>query len=68
MCLSADEINPLCDECFARLKEYKGEDEFTPCKHCQAFLEGLCMCCYTRYDPPADGDIRDGVCKHCKGD
>lgn len=39
MCLSADEVNPLCDECFAKCKEasrkgieFKDEDMCDECR------------------------------------
>lgn len=68
VCLTADEVNPLCDECLARLKMWEGPGEFEPCECCKGFLEGLCMCCYTRYDPPEEGGIEDGVCRECRAE
>ena len=31
MCIGNDEANPLCDECFAKLKYMKKGEEFEPC-------------------------------------
>lgn len=62
MCLSADEVNPLCDECFAKLKHLAKDKEFEPCDSCKRFLEHYCQCCMTY---KKDEIMKDGCCKQC---
>ena len=64
MCLAADEVNPLCDECFAKYK-YLSTDKFEPCESCKKYLEHYCECCMTyRKDETMEG----GCCKECRGE
>lgn len=71
MCLHADEVNPLCDECFAKWKEAKREgaelkDE-DMCDECRDLPQHYCFSCDTdqRYSEEAL-DIVDGVCRRCR--
>jgi len=71
MCLSADEVNPLCDECFAKYKEalekgveLKDEDM---CDGCRDLPNHYCFCCNTDQRVcERDLDIVEGVCKPCR--
>lgn len=62
MCLSADEVNPLCDECFAREKHLKNEEEFEPCEECKKYLKDFCWCCMCS----VPGEVEDGICGECR--
>ena len=64
MCLSADEVNPLCDECFAREKNLSPNEEFEPCEECKEALKHFCWCCMTTL---RDEIVEDGCCKACRG-
>jgi cobalamin biosynthesis Co2+ chelatase CbiK len=51
MCLTADEVNPLCDDCFGKYKEarekgieLKDEDM---CDECRDLPNHYCFCCNT---------------------
>jgi hypothetical protein len=35
MCIGADEVNPLCDECFTKKKNLKPGEELELCKECK---------------------------------
>ena len=35
MCIGADEVNPLCDECFTKEKNLKPGEELELCKECK---------------------------------
>ena len=71
MCLSADEVNPLCDECFSKLKEagkkgigLKDEDM---CDECGNLPKHFCFCCDTdQRCCEHDLGVVDGVCKRCR--
>ncbi len=65
MCIGADEVNPLCDECFAKLKYLKNGEEFEPCEHCKKSLEHYCECCMTY---KKDEMMENGCCKKCRGE
>ena len=71
MCLTADEVNPLCDECFGKLKESsrKGiefEDE-DMCDECRNLPRHYCFCCDTDQRCSEKVlDIVDGICKGCR--
>ena len=71
MCLNADEVNPLCDECFGKLKEadrkgleFKDEDM---CDECRDLSKHYCFCCDAdeRFSEKAL-DIVDGACRNCR--
>ena len=62
MCLSADEVNPLCDECVARYKRLSVNRELEVCEECKKFLEHYCECCMTY---KKDEIIKDGCCRQC---
>ena len=59
MCLSADEVTPLCDECFAKEKL---PQNFEPCEKCNESLKHFCGCCLVHRP---DG-VEDGCCKECR--
>ncbi len=64
MCLSADETNPLCDECFA--KEKSLGSNFTDkdmCTDCRRVMKHYCSCCMTY---KKDEIVEDGCCKECR--
>jgi len=71
MCLNADEVNPLCDECFGKLKEadrkgveFKDEDM---CDECRDLPKHYCFCCDADQRCSEKAlDIVDGVCKSCR--
>jgi hypothetical protein len=71
MCLSADEANPLCDECLAKWKqaskeggEVKDEDM---CDECRDLPNHYCFCCdIDQRLCEEDLDIVEGVCKTCR--
>jgi len=65
MCLSADDVNPLCDECFWKLKHLKENEKFEPCEDCMKFLEHYCECCMTY---KSDEIMKEGLCKKCRGE
>ena len=60
MCLSADETNPLCDECFAKLKSGK---KFEMCPECLEYMKHYCSYCMT-YKP--DEIMKEGLCSECR--
>lgn len=71
MCLSADEIDPLCDDCLAQYKaatkkgiELKDKDM---CEACRDLPSHFCFCCYID-QRACEGnlDIVQGVCKYCR--
>ena len=69
MCLSADEVNPLCDECFWKLKHLSANEELKDedlCDDCRSLPNHYCFCC-ERDQMFFDEDlgIIDGICKHC---
>ena len=65
MCLAADEVNPLCDECFAKSKQLPADAELELCNSCKKYLEHYCECCMTyKKDERMDG----GCCKLCRGE
>jgi hypothetical protein len=66
MCLSADETNPLCDECFAKTKQAEHPEDVVLCKECQKLLETQCGCCEVTYESKEEGGIVNGVCKKCR--
>ena len=62
MCLAADEVNPLCDECFA--KEKSLSNNFTDkdiCTDCKSALKHFCWCCMISYE---DEIVEDGFSEH----
>ncbi len=64
MCLNADELNPLCDECFA--KEKSLGSNFTDkdiCTDCKSALKHFCWCCMISYE---DEIVEDGCCQKCR--
>lgn len=67
MCLSADEVNPLCDECLGKLKEkgdsFKDEDM---CPTCKEMMTRYCSCCMTTFDTAEEAKIVDGACAKCR--
>ncbi len=66
MCLSADETNPLCDECFAKLKHLPAGKEFTDedmCQDCREYTKHYCSCCMTH---KKDEIVEGGCCKQCR--
>ena len=63
MCLSADELNPLCDDCFVRQKALKAGERFEPCEACKKYLKHYCSCCMV-YKP---GEVtEEGLCRKCR--
>ena len=63
MCLTADEVNPLCDECFAKSKQLPPDGDLEVCQICKEYLDHYCECCMTyRYDEKVEG----GCCKQCR--
>ena len=66
MCLSADETNPLCDDCFAKLKYLPAGKEFTDedmCPDCRRDMKHYCSCCMTY---KKDEIVEGGCCKQCR--
>ncbi len=71
MCLSADEVNPLCDECLAKYKEaaekgveLKDEDM---CDECRDLPSHYCFCCNTDQRVCEQNlEIVGGICKPCR--
>jgi hypothetical protein len=68
MCLSVDEVNPLCDECFVRDKEGLIETEADLCSSCQGIASRVCWCCFLEYDSAEDAQIMGGLCWRCRGE
>ena len=68
MCLSADDVNPLCDECFAKDKDGQIEREEDLCESCRANLKCFCFCCMTMYPTPEEGGFENGICRACRND
>lgn len=62
MCLNADEVNPLCDECLTREKHLKDGEEFEPCEECKKHLKDFCWCCMCH----RPGEVEDGICRNCR--
>ena len=65
MCLHQDEYNPLCDDCFAKLKYLPAGEEFTDedmCEDCREFMQHYCDCCMNYKE---DEIVEDGLCKEC---
>ena len=71
MCLTADEVNPLCDNCFGKYKEAKAKgidlkDE-DMCDECRGLPNHYCFCCnIDQRVCEKDLDITDGICKSCR--
>ena len=66
MCKNADEYNPLCDECFIKLKSLPADKEFTDedmCEDCREFTKHYCSCCMTY---KKDEIVEGGCCKQCR--
>ena len=63
MCLGAADVNPLCDECFAKEKNLKHGEEFEPCDECKEYMRHYCDCCMT-YKP--DEIVDEGLCRECR--
>ena len=66
MCLHQDEYNPLCDECFAKLKHLPAGKEFTDedmCEDCRDLMQHYCSCCMTYKENEI---VEIGLCKECK--
>ena len=72
MCLSAADVNPLCDECFEKTQNTKiingKEEEVKLCPSCEELMTRFCGCCDTVYDTKEEANLIDGVCKACRGD
>lgn len=71
MCLTADEVNPLCDDCFGKYKEAreKGVDlrDEDMCEECRDLPNHYCFCCETNQQfCKKDLGIIDGICKSCR--
>ena len=66
MCLSAEEINPLCDECFVKYKEDKIESDDDLCQFCRAYMKCFCWCCFTEYESPEEAGIVASLCRQCR--
>ena len=62
MCLSADEVNPFCDECVAKYKRLSADRELEVCEKFKKVLEHYCECCMTYQK---DEIIKDGCCRQC---
>ena len=62
MCLSADEVKPLCDKCVAKHRRLPTDREFEVCENCKGVLEHYCQCCMTY---KKDEIIKDGCCQQC---
>ena len=65
MCLHQDEYNPLCDDCFAKLKHLPAGKEFTDddmCDVCREFMKHYCNCCMSYNE---DEIVEEGMCKEC---
>jgi len=68
MCLSADEVNPLCDECFAGCEEEAIHDEAGLCDGCQEIASKFCGCCFQEYESSEEADLKSGLCWRCRGE
>ena len=66
MCLSADEVNPLCDECFAKYKADRIRGDNDLCEPCRARMKRFCGCCFNEYESPEEAGIVDGLCRQCR--
>lgn len=66
MCLSADDVNPLCDDCFVKDKAGLIESEDDLCDECRAMLKCYCGCCMTVYRTPEEGGLENGICRRCR--
>ena len=62
MCLSADEVKPLCNKCLAKYGHLQADREIEVCDSCKKFLEHYCQCCMTY---KKDEIIKDGCCQQC---
>ena len=67
MCLSAGEVNPLCDDCFAKSEE-KGENfkDEDMCPECKELMKRYCWCCMKTYKTAEEAKIVDGSCAKCR--
>ena len=69
MCLSTYEVNPLCDDCFAKLDNLADNQILTNedlCGECRALPKYYCFCCDTdQRCCKEDMDIVDGICRSC---
>jgi len=65
MCIGADEVNPLCDECFTKEKNLQPGEELELCERCKETMKHFCWCCMTLKQ---DEVIEDGCCKKCRGE
>lgn len=66
MCLSAADVNPLCDDCFAKERDGEIGSEDDLCESCRAMLKCYCYCCMTMYSTPEEGGFEDGICRECR--
>lgn len=66
MCLNADDVNPLCDECFAKYKAGKLIEDKDMCKECRDLMKRYCWCCMVEYEIEQEAGIIDGLCKKCR--
>jgi len=60
MCLTADETNPLCDECFAKLKSGR---KFKMCNECREYMQHYCGYCMTH---KPEEITKEGLCRECR--
>jgi hypothetical protein len=64
MCLSAGDVNPLCDECFE--KEQDAGKDVELCSSCKELMTRYCWCCMTAYNTKEEAQIEEGACLKCR--
>jgi len=70
MCLRAYEVNPFCDDCFAKINNLTNNQILTDeelCDECRDLPKHYCFCCDAdqKYRKK-DLDIINGVCRSCR--
>lgn len=68
MCLSADEVNPLCDECFAKEKAGLIKEDRDLCNECRELMTRFCWCCMRSFRTAQEGGVKESVCRECRDD
>ena len=66
MCLSADDVNPLCDACFAKEKAGLVKKNGDLCNECRQMLTRYCACCMTLYNSREEGGFEGELCRYCR--
>ena len=68
MCLNAADVNPLCDECFAKEKAGLIKEDGDLCDECRELMARTCWCCNRSFTTAESGGVKNGACKECRDD